>query len=77
MSKRSRRTTLRVFREMVSMTSGHRVSLEPKPRQRWRAIVRLLARQSGLRFSDAFLFTRFRGCERIQKLAMADWSRAK
>lgn len=58
MSKRSRRNTLQVFRELAE-DKGH--SGVMRPRARWRPIVRLLRRRYGWRFADAFLWTMYGG----------------
>ncbi len=65
MSRRSRRVVLRTFREMAR-------ELRRTPRQRWRPIVRLIARQKGWRFADAFLWTRYQGCEKLQSCLFVD-----
>ncbi len=76
MSKRHRRTMLRVFREMAE--NGHdSVKLKRTHAKRWRPIVRLIAKQRDWRFVNAFLWSRFRGAERLQVLAMAHQRWAK
>lgn len=56
MSKRTRRATLRTFRQLAE-DRAHVC----RPRARWRPIVRLIAAQRGWTFATAFLWTRYRG----------------
>lgn len=56
--------TLRVFREMAEDQG----LLERRPRQRWREQVRLIARERGWRFTDAWLHVMYRDCDLIMGL---------
>lgn len=64
MSKRMRRNTLRVFRELAE-DRGH---VFP-PRARWRPIVRLLRQRHGWGFADAFLWTMYGGGRMMRLMA--------
>jgi hypothetical protein len=47
-----------------------RVPSAQRPRARWRALVRLVAREQGWTNADAFLTERYRGREKFERLAM-------
>jgi hypothetical protein len=64
MSKRGRRNTLRVFRELAE-DRGHVF----QPRARWRPIVRLLRQRYGWGFTDAFLWTMYGGGRMMRLMA--------
>lgn len=61
--------TLRVFREMAEQQG----LLPRRPRQRWRQQVRLIAREQGWRFTDAWLHLMYADCKGIMGLSSLLW----
>lgn len=53
---RNHKGMMHSFRAMAELDLG----IAFKPRARWRGIVRVIRRERGWRFTDAFLFERYR-----------------